>query len=452
LTNESRFGSRERPQSYESLVVALHCETPAAVGGAGPFARSLLGLQTLVVGRADRPGERPADSDDAVHLQVQDARLSGKHFRLERVAGSAFRLRDLGSRNGTLVNGKPCSEAALTDGDVIEAGRTVFVFRSAPGTGPRADLFRLEGDPSLASFEPSMQNVLAAVHQLALSRVPLLIQGDTGTGKELVARAIHRLSRRAGPFVAVNCGALPPTLVESELFGYRRGAFSGATEDRTGLVRSADGGTLFLDEIGDLPTSAHAAMLRVLQENEVMPIGASKPLPIDLRIVTATHRPLLDMVKQEKFREDLYARLAGATLRLPALRARREDIGLIVATLLERLLGERARELVIASAAARALFLYSWPRNVRELDRALESALAMRGGNRIELDDLPELVRAALGGSGAGDEASTPRAELASLLTKHGWNVSAVARAMGKGRTQIQRWMKRYGLRPPDKD
>jgi transcriptional regulator with GAF, ATPase, and Fis domain len=268
--------------------------------------------------------------------------------------------------------------------------------------------------------------------------------------------------------VAVNCGAIPDTLVESELFGHKKGAFSGAAEDRVGLVRSAHGGTLFLDEVGDLPLGSQAALLRVLQEKEVMPVGASRPVPVDTRVVAATHRDLDDMVERGEFRQDLFARLAGFTAELPPLRDRREDLGLLFGSLLARHVGEVGEHPGIDPVAARALYRYPWPRNVRELDSALATALVLAAGKTLTLEHLPGEIRAALDArpaqpppapvspaatSGGGEiglsaEDRALRDELVSHLRHHAGNVSAVARAMGKDRKQIQRWVKRFGLTP----
>jgi transcriptional regulator with PAS, ATPase and Fis domain len=278
----------------------------------------------------------------------------------------------------------------------------------------------------------------------------VLIEGETGTGKEVIARAVHEQSERKGDFVAINCGALPRDLVEGELFGFRRGAFSGAPEDRPGLLRSADRGTLFLDEIGDLPAPSQAALLRVLQEREVRPVGATRPIPIDLRVVAATHRPLERMVEAGTFRADLFARLAGYRVELPPLAMRREDLGVITGTILRELAPERAANLELAPRAARALLYYPWPGNVRELEKCLESALVLVGeGTRIELEHLPLAVQAAITETGAGRrtaEANAEREKLVAMMREHKGNVAAVARTMGKARMQIQRWLKRYDI------
>ncbi|WP_159396567.1 sigma 54-interacting transcriptional regulator [Sorangium cellulosum] len=297
---------------------------------------------------------------------------------------------------------------------------------------------------------------------VARSAIPVLLQGETGTGKEVMARAIHALSGRAGELVAVNCGALPRELVEGELFGYRKGAFSGATEDRPGLVRSADRGTLFLDEIGDLPAPAQAALLRVLQEQEVRPVGATRPVHVDLRVIAATHRPLQRLAAAGEFRADLLARLSGYTIALPPLRDRREDLGLLLGALLERAAPERAAHLQIDAGAARAMLRYRWPANVRELAQCATTAVVLAQRGTIEPGHLPEAVaRAAEGeGEGGGDqeegaaegdlrpEDGARRQELVALLGQHRGNITAVARAMGKARMQIQRWLKRYRIDP----
>jgi transcriptional regulator with GAF, ATPase, and Fis domain len=279
------------------------------------------------------------------------------------------------------------------------------------------------------------------------------------------------MAGRRGELVAVNCGAIPDSLVESELFGHKKGAFSGASEDRLGLVRGADGGTLFLDEVGDLPLASQAALLRVLQEREVLPVGGSRPVPVDLRVVAATHRNLPAMVEHGEFRQDLYARLSGFSLELPALRERREDIGLIIAPLLARHGADLTLHPGIEVDAARALLRHDWPRNVRELESCLAAASVLAGAEPIALGNLPAEVRASVDhpppGAGPdaepvpGSAASEParelvlseedrriRDQLARALEEHGGNLSAVARAMAKDRKQIQRWVKRFALEP----
>jgi transcriptional regulator with PAS, ATPase and Fis domain len=298
----------------------------------------------------------------------------------------------------------------------------------------------------LVTIEPHLARRAVALGRVARSNAPVLLLGETGTGKEVLARAIHRLSGRRGTFVAVNCGALPATLVEAQLFGHVRGAFSGAAGDAPGLLRSADGGTLLFDEIGDLPGPAQAALLRVLQENEVVPLGATRPIPIDLRIVAATHRPLGELVARGEFRSDLFARLAGLTFLLPPLRERREDIGALVAAFASKM------PIRLTPEAGRAILLYDWPLNVRELHRALEVAVALSDGEVIDVAHLPPAVAACASRPIPRPEEVSGEGLLQEKLTlafaRHGGNVSAVAREFGKGRMQVQRWMRRFGIDP----
>jgi DNA-binding NtrC family response regulator len=395
-----------------------------------------------------------------LRVAVEDGWMSGRHLALERTDGS-WRMRDDGSKNGSFINGRPATEAALVDGDVIEAGSTLFLFRDRVRRGAREAPDQVGSaagvHPALATLNPELARALSRLPKLAASGVAVVIGGETGTGKELTARALHDLASRPGPFLAVNCGALPEGLIEAELFGARRGAYSGASEDRVGLVRAAHGGTLFLDEVAELPAGSQVKLLRFLQEGEVTPLGATQPIPVDVRILAASHCSLPELVEAGRFRADLYARLAGAHVALRALRERREDLGLLIAALLVRVAGgeDAARAITLEREAARALFLYGWPLNVRELEQALRAACALAPGGRIRLGQLPEAVRgvAAARGKGGAD-ATTAGAELAlrdqlvHLLTEHRGNVSAVARSIGKARVQVRRWCRRFGLDP----
>jgi DNA-binding NtrC family response regulator len=241
-------------------------------------------------------------------------------------------------------------------------------------------------------------------------------------------------------------------LAASELFGYLKGAFSGAQDDRPGLIRTSDHGTLFLDEIGDLAPDIQAALLRVLQEHEVHPLGASKPVAVDLRVVAATHRDVHAMSRKGDFRSDLLARLTGFTLELPALRARREDLGILISVLLQRQLGERAAQVSFGLQAARTLMLHPWPLNVRQLAKTLEVATALADDGRIEMEHLPPDLLAydaagiRKGQSVLSEAKQRRRDELIELLRTHNGNVTAVARDMGKARAQIQRWIKLLGI------
>jgi sigma-54 dependent transcriptional regulator, acetoin dehydrogenase operon transcriptional activator AcoR len=392
-----------------------------------------------------------------LELALPDARMSTEHGRWLR-RGAGWMIEDRSSKNGTIVDGVLERSAPLRDGAVIELGHSCFVFRQAH---VEAVPLHLAGDvdarglpawpPGLATFSPRLARTYDGLIRLAPSLASILLTGETGVGKEVVARAVHGSSGRAGELVAVNCGALPAALVESELFGHRRGAFSGAVSERRGLVRSADGGTLFLDEIGELPPAAQAALLRVLQEREVLPVGEDRPIAVDLRVIAATLRDLDAAVADGRFRPDLYGRVAGHVVALPPLRERREDLGLLLAAML----GKR-RPIRLAPAVLRALLRHDWPRNVRELEQALSTAIDLASGDAIELEHLPAALR---GGAAAPQPAPAPaaapalddddrelRTRLVQLLAEHGGNVRVVAKQLGKERAQIYKWAKRLRI------
>jgi transcriptional regulator of acetoin/glycerol metabolism len=395
----------------------------------------------------------------SLSLLLPDPAISSTHARVFH-RGGGWSIEDAGSKNGTFVNGKRIQASPIRSGDVIQAGHTLLLLREdLPAPGQTAGLVdaaqMVVPAPGLATLLPALSEEFGKLVLVAPTKVPIVLGGESGVGKEVVASVVHRLSGRAGPFQAVNCGAIARTLVESELFGYRKGAFSGADEDRPGLVRSADRGTLFLDEIGDLPLPAQATLLRVLQESEVVPVGGTRPAKVDFRLVAATHRSLEELAAKKEFRADLLARLAGFALSLPPLRERREDLGLLVAALLRRHLADRAGSISFTSDAARALLCYDWPLNVRELEKCLTTAAVLSRGGRIELSHLPSVLGAALHTPRPAPETSAFSAEeqdlrsrLVALLESHGGNVTAVADAMGKARNQIHRWMRRFAIDP----
>jgi DNA-binding NtrC family response regulator len=241
------------------------------------------------------------------------------------------------------------------------------------------------------------------VARLKDTRTPVLIYGESGTGKELVARAMHfRGAFSNRPFVAVDCGSLVPTLIESELFGYEKGAFTGALKSKQGLFQAADGGTIFLDEVGELPLELQAKLLRVLQEKEVRPVGSNQRIKVDVRVIAATNRDLEAAYKNGTFRKDLYFRLNVVTLYVPALRERRSDTPMLVHWFLERY--APGSELHVTSSAMKALMQYDWPGNVRELENCVERAVALGNGQSIDLSDLPPAI--ASGSAGGGSSAS----------------------------------------------
>jgi len=444
-----------RPTSSEAeppaplLFIALEGARPAALSARF----SLADVDMVTLGRgADRHATlTTVDHRRVLAVTIPDPQMSTKHAVIERELGR-WLVRDAGSKNGTSLDGQPAQSVVMREGDWLELGHTLVTIERRTGASD-LDTSTLPLDPpGLATVDPELAHDLAQVRTMAPSVVPILIGGETGTGKELIARAIHALSGRSGPLVAVNCAALPASLVEAELFGVRRGAFSGATEDRTGLVRQAHGGTLFLDEIGDLALPAQAALLRVLQEREVMPVGDTRAVPVDFRLVTATLHDLDARVRAGAFRADLYARIAGFCVELPALRDRRVDLGLLAGTLLAHL--APGRPVRFSLDAVRTLARYAWPGNIRELERCLETALALAGTSEtIESTHLPASLRrpSTLAVDAAPELDAEQRAlrdDLIEMLKTHNGNVSAVARQTGKARMQLQRWIARFGIDP----
>jgi DNA-binding NtrC family response regulator len=258
----------------------------------------------------------------------------------------------------------------------------------------RRELDRRYSFSEIIGTSPALQSVFRLVEKVAGTNTNILIQGESGTGKELIARAIHHNSPRADrPFVAINCGALPETLLESELFGHTKGAFTGAVTNKLGLFRSAEGGTVLLDEVGEITPAMQVRLLRALQEHEVTPVGSSAPVAFDARIISATNRDIEKEVAEGRFREDLFYRLNVIEIHLPPLRERREDIPLLVRSFITRTAREQGRaEKAIEPAAMSALLSYNWPGNVRELQNAIERAFTL-SGEAIDLDSLPPRVR-----------------------------------------------------------
>jgi transcriptional regulator with PAS, ATPase and Fis domain len=393
-----------------------------------------------------------------LRVGVPGRSMSGTHARIAGQGGD-FVLEDRGSKNGSFVNGVRTSSQALGDGDVIELGHTLFVFRTAvptPAFLPRVfdSAAHAAPYPAFSTLLPPLADELAILARIAKSELTVLVIGDTGTGKELLARGIHELSGRSGPFVAVNCGALAVNLVESSLFGHVKGAFSGAHRDEAGFLRAAHQGTLLLDEIGDLPLGAQAALLRVLEEREVVPVGSARPVPFDARVIAATHRNLDALVAKEEFRGDLLARLGGYRATLRPLAERREDLGLIVREVLASL--PEAPNVKLSPEAGFALLRHDYPFNVRELVHELERAVVISDGGVIQKAHLFPGTDAPAGSpSGPSPKVSELSAEDTALrddlvrhLTAHRGNVADVAREMGKARMQIHRWLKRFDIDP----
>jgi transcriptional regulator with PAS, ATPase and Fis domain len=445
----AKFGPEGPPSGTSAGLVLLYAERFAALPPAWLLRRGV-----NVLGR-----EAPAD------IVVPVNAVSRTHAEIVWERG-AFVLRDRGSTNGTLVDGRRVSEARLEHGQEVRVGDAIFKFVEAEAERYRQ--YRLDGSLAegtgrlageakeiVGGFQ--MDRIAEEVERIAPSPLSVLLLGESGTGKEVVAHELHRLSGRRGPFRAINCAAIPENLFESELFGYKRGAFSGADRDKQGLLRAAHDGTLLLDEIGDMPLDAQAKLLRVLQSKEVYPLGATAPEVVDVRVVSATHRNLKRLEQEEKFRSDLFARLNEYELELPPLRDRKEDVYLLLRTFLAR---HGGAHLDVSFLFMTALLHHDYPYNVRELEACAKRAIALSDGPILDAPLLPEAIRDEMADYGrtaslpreAQDEGAGPRhgapseAELRSLLEQHQGNVAAVGRALGKARMQIHRWVERYGI------
>ena len=429
------------------LFLALHCESPLLAGAR----YRLADLHEVVFGRGP---SREASLEEGPDGRVLTVRLPGtfvsrQHARLLRVQ-SSWVLVDEDSRNGSFVNGKRITRATLSDGDIIECGRTLFVFRAARSAPLQArSIYDAVPTGPLVTLVPELEASHERLVALARSSLPMLLLGESGAGKEVIANAVHRISQRSGAFVAMNCAAIPRGLLESQLFGHVKGAFSGAVRDELGYFRAANEGTLFLDELGDLPLTSQAAFLRALEEGAVVPVGTTRSVPVDVRIIAATNRPLQALVAEGAFRADLLARLAGFTHRLPPLRERIEDLGTIIAALLPKLSDARVS---FTPEAGRRLLMHEWPLNVRELRHLLASAIVVAKGAPIEVDHVAPSLANAVRLHADPPASADPdfKGRLTAALTTHRGNVAAVARAFGKAPAQIYRWLKQYGLEADD--
>jgi transcriptional regulator with PAS, ATPase and Fis domain len=428
--------------------VLLYAESWAKLPAAFPFQQ-----ERMLIGR--EPG---------AELELDVPAVSRKHAEIAWANGS-YHVRDLGSRNGVIVNGRRVQGSPLEHCDEVRIGDAIFKFveRDAEAfAGYRLDgsmsrgCARRAAHPSLLVGGLQMDCIVAELERVAPTPLSVVLRGASGTGKEVVASELHRLSGRPGRFGAVNCAAIPALLLESELFGFKRGAFSGADRDKPGLIRAADGGTLFLDEIGDMPLDAQAKLLRVLQAKEVLPLGATIPEKVDIRVICATHRDLDRMQREGRFREDLYARLNEYELFLPPLHERKEDIHMLARSFLAR---AGYPSYTLSFPYMTGLLQHDFPYNVRELEGCIKRSVALSPGPVLGPDVLPEAVLEAMTDYGKGHSlmppvrASEPAAvaapgepELRAMLERHQGNVAAVGRELGKARMQIHRWMKRYGI------
>ena len=407
--------------------------------------------------------------------------VSSVHLEIA-TTDKGFRLRDLGSTNGTFINGVRVLEALLEDGQTITVGEVKLGFSIAREkiSQPMSEATELHG---AVGTSPAMRAIFSRVERVAKTDATVLINGETGTGKEVIAWALYEASKRKDqPFVVVDCGAIARNLIESELFGHEKGAFTGAVSRRLGAFERASGGTLFLDELGELELELQPKLLRALERREIQRVGGEKTLPVDVRIVAATNRDLRAMVARGEFREDLYYRLAVVTLELPPLRERKEDIELLVRHFLKDM-GASLDDL--PEGALQRFLEHPWPGNCRELKNAVERAVVL-GEMRFlgaplggQLEAQPGAPQGAQPGAAPGARAPVPVAEGAEgrfvvdveraykdqkadvvadfeeryvrlLMKEHAGNVSAAARKAGIDRMSLHKILARYGLDPKD--
>ena len=438
-----------------TTIATVHSES---LPGSGPPLVQLVVVEGPDQGRAVRlpPEEEILVGTDAEHcaLVLTDERASRQHAAVRRL-GTRFSVRDLGSTNGTLYEGARITES------VVGPGATFKLGRSAIRIQPEANAIDVAPSQSrrfgeLVAESLAMREVFAVLELAAASDATVLLEGETGTGKELAARALHEASpRRRGPFVAVDCGALPETLVDSELFGHVRGAFTGAAAPRAGAFARAGGGTIFLDELGAVPPAVQARLLRVVEERCVRPVGGDEERAVDVRIVAGSGADLSVRVAEGAFRPDLFFRLSVVRLTLPPLRARREDIAPIVAELLRRRGLEPGP---IAGPNLDRLIAHDWPGNVRELRNVVERAVALSPGSttfadlRVSVSPMaseePLAVRADMPYADAKQAllASFERRYLRDLWTRAGGNLSAAARIAEMDRKHLRTLLRKHGI------
>ena len=384
-----------------------------------------------------------------VEVELNDRAVSGVHAEI-RLTDHGYRLTDLDSSNGTFVAGMRVKDVYLLPGAKIALGGSQLKFEPLNDSSS-VPLWRDVQYASLLGKSWVMRRLYALVEKIALTEATVLITGETGTGKELVAEAVHQRSpRREGPFVVLDCGAIPAQLMEAQIFGHERGSFTGATQSRPGVFEQAHGGTLFLDEIGELPLGMQAKLLRAVETRTVRRIGAENTVQCDVRLVAATHRDLARETNQGTFRSDLYYRLAVALVSVPPLRERLEDLDLLVESFAADLAPRSGAELP-GDFLERAR-TYSWPGNVRELRNTVEQALVAPG--LLELEASPVLWQV---------DTSVPfkvakqrfvdefdRRFMSSLLEEHDWNIAAAARSTGVDRMSVYKLLQRLGIRRQD--
>ena len=403
-------------------------------------------------------------------IRVEDASVSRLHARLH--VGQLLRVEDLGSANGTRIGGNrlpPNEPTPVPPGQVVEVGSSWMMVANAPLSGstvaPAIDAAETTGDKSgLVIVDDAMRSLHRLIERAAISDISILLLGETGVGKEVFARRIHALSPRANkPFLGLNCAALAATLLESELFGYERGAFTGAAQAKPGLLETAEGGTLLLDEVGDMPVAVQVKLLRVLEERQVLRLGATRPRPIDVRVLAATNRNLEADVDAGGFRRDLYFRLNGITIQIPALRDRPSEIEALArrfAALAADRLKVRAPD--IDAGVWDRLRRYQWPGNIRQLRNVMERAVVLAEGGRITIDlfpadtyvgpvPKPTVAIPIVAPSDGDSDAAAERRQILQALERCAGNQTRAAELLGISRRTLVSRLADYNLPRPRK-
>jgi DNA-binding NtrC family response regulator len=434
--------------------------------------RSLPGSSRLVLIVANELGMRmlPLPAGDAVSIgrgseadiRINDPRISRRHVRLHRQP--SLRIEDLRSANGTWVRRERLAAGEARDleiGDPVEIGGTILLLRWLPVRDLHDALLGSERERGDDGAGAAMRSVRTLADRAAQSNISVLILGETGVGKDVLAERIHLTSSRARqPFLRLNCAALSASLLESELFGHEKGAFTGATTARPGLLQSASGGSVFLDEIGELPLELQAKLLLVLERREVLPLGSARPRKIDVRFIAATNRELAEQVERGAFRRDLFFRLNGVTLRVPPLRERVDEIEALTRRFAEEACHASGRACPQFSPELVAAFrAHSWPGNIRELRQAVERGILLCLGDTLGLDDVGPLQSIAPPAqSQAVESPAQPRGdvttesqeeEIVAALARCGGNQSRAAKLLGISRNTLIARIKKYGIARP---
>jgi sigma-54 dependent transcriptional regulator, acetoin dehydrogenase operon transcriptional activator AcoR len=445
---------RGLPTRRTYLFLIVDCAFPLDGGG-----RFLLDDTDEVAFLGRRIHRRAAREDGRrLCLKVRSKLVSEEHAHLKRTPNGLV-LEDAGSKNGTFLNGQRISgRARVRPGDLLRMGDVFFTVREftiPEDAGPSPDILDAASAeamplPNFPTMVPPLAAELTEMRKAIASSGPIIILGETGAGKEVLARAIHAASGRNGRLVAVNCPGLTTGLADGQLFGFVKGAYSGASHGDPGLVRQADGGTLLFDEIPDLPLEIQAKLLRLIQEHEIVPLGKSRSERVDVRILAATQRSLGDLVAAGRFRADLRFRLEQYVMEIPPLRHRREDLGLLIATMLRGNGVDEQRGLTIAVKEMEDLIRYDWPENVRGLEHRLVASLTTATGGVLRPRVETTHVHSSVAGEAEKVEPSAAdarrRAELAALLEKHRGNVSAVAQEISRSRKWTYQLLDRFEL------